>query len=169
MNRGKKKCNTMKKIRKNLADVLNIDLHQTECTFEGECKGTCPKCKQEEDILNKEIAKRAGVLAIGATATLSLAACSPQGIFPSEPLSGDIAVIDEIDLDRQDTPIDLDIGEPKEIEELSGDMEYVPPSDLNLKDIISENKDKILDLLDNLKQDDDDLYTTTGVLPYIGE
>ena len=30
----------------------DIDLKQEECTYKGECSGTCPKCKQEEEILN---------------------------------------------------------------------------------------------------------------------
>lgn len=80
MNRHKAKCDVLKKIRKNIADRLGIDLHQRECTFEGECTGTCPKCKQEEDILNREIARRAGALAVGATASLMLTACVPVGI-----------------------------------------------------------------------------------------
>ena len=46
MNRHKVKCDLLKKLRKDLSDTLGIDLHQTECTFEGECTGTCPKCRQ---------------------------------------------------------------------------------------------------------------------------
>lgn len=51
----KEKCKTLKKVRKSIADVLGVDLHQTECTYEGDCPGTCPKCKKEEEILNKAI------------------------------------------------------------------------------------------------------------------
>ena len=54
---NKKKCRQLREIRKELADKLNIDLHQTECTFKGDCSGTCPKCEQEEQILNKALAK----------------------------------------------------------------------------------------------------------------
>ena len=55
MNKHKKKCNELKKIRKILADKLGLDLHQKECTFDGDCKGTCPKCEAEEKALNKAI------------------------------------------------------------------------------------------------------------------
>ena len=48
MNTGKAKCERLKQIRKDLAEQLNIDLQQKECTFKGNCKGTCPKCKQED-------------------------------------------------------------------------------------------------------------------------
>ena len=43
---GREKCNKLKKIRAAVAEKLGIDLHQVECTFEGECTGTCPKCTQ---------------------------------------------------------------------------------------------------------------------------
>lgn len=65
MNKGRAKCDRLKKIRKAVADKLNVDLHQSECTFEGNCRGTCPKCKQEEEILNRELLKRAAGAGIG--------------------------------------------------------------------------------------------------------
>lgn len=77
MNKHKAKCDKLKKVRKVIADKLGVDLHQTECTYQGDCTGTCPKCKQEEEILNKEIMRRtvgvgaAGILALG------LAGCTP--------------------------------------------------------------------------------------------
>lgn len=77
MNKGRAKCDRLKKIRKAVADKLNVDLHQSECTFEGNCRGTCPKCKQEEEILNRELLKRAAGLGVGTLAGLSLAGCSP--------------------------------------------------------------------------------------------
>lgn len=69
-NRHKEKCNELKGIRKKLADKLGIDLHQRECSFEGECKGTCPKCAQEENILKKALLS--GAVALSAVA---LTAC----------------------------------------------------------------------------------------------
>lgn len=66
----KEKCSVMKQMRKKIADKLGIDLHQTECTFQGECNGTCPKCAHEENILNKAI--------LGSTivaSSLALCAC----------------------------------------------------------------------------------------------
>lgn len=90
MNKHKAKCDVLKKIRKGIADKLGIDLHQRECTFAGECKGTCPKCKQEEDILNREIARRAGALALGATASFMLTACAPAGNGMPQDLDGAI-------------------------------------------------------------------------------
>ena len=104
---SKEKCKTLKDIRKSLADSLGIDLKQTECTFEGECSGTCPKCKQEENILNSALLKKGAVILGTAVLTTSLAACTPQ-----ESLSGNIQ--------QQEPPT---IETPSDI---AGDMQ--PPS-----------------------------------------
>ena len=77
MNKNKAKCDLLKSVRKKIADKLNVDLKQSECTFQGTCTGTCPKCKQEEEILNNELLKRAKAIGVGAIATISLAACGP--------------------------------------------------------------------------------------------
>lgn len=44
MARGRYICNTLKAIRKQIADANGIDYSPEECHFNGECKGTCPKC-----------------------------------------------------------------------------------------------------------------------------
>lgn len=78
MNRYRARCDRLKKIRRAIADKLGIDLHQVECTYEGDCTGTCPKCEQEENRLNKELLRRAlGVGAIGLMA-FNLSGCTPN-------------------------------------------------------------------------------------------
>ena len=57
-NDNKEKCKHLRRVRKQIADDLNIDLHQVECTYEGICSGTCPKCEQEENILNAALLKK---------------------------------------------------------------------------------------------------------------
>ena len=47
MKRGKYVCKTLKEIRKQVADANGIDYEPTECTHEGDCAGTCPRCEQE--------------------------------------------------------------------------------------------------------------------------
>lgn len=54
----KEKCRELKKIRAQIAEDLGIDLKQSECTYEGYCSGTCPKCKSEEMKLNLAIMKK---------------------------------------------------------------------------------------------------------------
>ena len=72
MNKHRKKCDHLKQVRKNVADSLGIDLRQTVCTYEGDCKGTCPKCENEEKILSKALLKSTAVVA---GAALMFTAC----------------------------------------------------------------------------------------------
>lgn len=55
MNKHKEQCDILKAQRKKLADELGIDLNQSECTFDGNCLGTCPKCQEEERLLNEAL------------------------------------------------------------------------------------------------------------------
>lgn len=67
----KERCSVLKKVRKTIADNLGIDLHQTECTYEGECSGTCPKCAKEEKILNKALISGTAI-----ASSVALCACN---------------------------------------------------------------------------------------------
>ncbi|MDR1761358.1 MAG: TonB family protein, partial [Bacteroidales bacterium] len=58
MTRGKKTCKILKEIRKQIAEKNNIEYITSECGFQGECKGTCPKCEQEVRYLESELRKR---------------------------------------------------------------------------------------------------------------
>lgn len=78
---NKEKCRKLKSIRKEMADQLGVDLKQTECTYEGECSGTCPKCKNEENILNKVLLSGAAIV----TGTM-LAACAPDEVIGGDVL-----------------------------------------------------------------------------------
>lgn len=57
-NPGKAKCEVLKDIRKQIAAANDIDYNTRECTFQGECTGTCPACEQELAYLTEEIRKR---------------------------------------------------------------------------------------------------------------
>ena len=108
MNKHRKKCDHLKQIRKNVADAVGVDLKQTECTYEGDCKGTCPKCQQEEKTLAKALLQGT---AVAASAAIMLAGCASNNdyygdgyagglmepeVYIDEPaLEGDIAIIEE--------------------------------------------------------------------------
>lgn len=55
---GKEKCRYLRSVRKSIAEENNIDMDFEECTYEGECRGTCPKCDSELEFLNGELEKR---------------------------------------------------------------------------------------------------------------
>lgn len=122
----KEKCKELKKIRAQIAADLGVDLKQSECTYEGYCSGTCPKCKSEEMKLNLAIMKqqmesadmKRKVAAAGLTtaAALSLSGCNiadtqnweaTEGVLPapttmsSEVLDGDVEYIDESEPNSQ--------------------------------------------------------------------
>lgn len=93
--RGRNICNTLKAIRKQIADANGISYSPEECHFKGECKGTCPKCEQDVRDLEHELHLRqmagkaikvAGV-ALGITALASSAtSCATQkGYYKSTP------------------------------------------------------------------------------------
>ena len=87
----KEKCRELKQIRAKMAEDLGVELHQTECTYEGYCSGSCPKCKQEELRLNAAIIKKQleeadikrRVAAVGLTtaAALCLSGCNTPDMY----------------------------------------------------------------------------------------
>ena len=56
--KGHNICDTLKAIRKQIADANGIDYSPEECHFTGECKGTCPKCEQDVRYLEHELRLR---------------------------------------------------------------------------------------------------------------
>ena len=58
MKKGKQTCKILKEIRKQIAAENDIKLVVEECTYQGDCKGTCPKCEAEVRYLERELEKR---------------------------------------------------------------------------------------------------------------
>ncbi|MBP5758869.1 MAG: energy transducer TonB, partial [Bacteroidales bacterium] len=56
--RGKKICGYLKGIRRKIAEENDIKLDIPECTYEGECRGTCPRCEWEVQYLEKTLFER---------------------------------------------------------------------------------------------------------------
>lgn len=55
MNTGKEKCELLKKIRQQIAEKYGLSYCPTECTHEGDCLGTCPKCDAELVDLQRQL------------------------------------------------------------------------------------------------------------------
>ena len=55
---GKEKCETLKQVRREIAEQNNINLAIEDCTYHGECSGTCPKCEEELRVLEEALDKR---------------------------------------------------------------------------------------------------------------
>lgn len=58
MTRGRHTCNTLKAIRKQIAEANDIEYEPQECTHKGDCAGTCPACEAEVHYLESELLKR---------------------------------------------------------------------------------------------------------------
>ena len=78
MTRGKNICNELKAVRHRIAEENDIPLEIRECTYKGECLGTCPRCEAEVQYLERELEKRIrlGKVATVAGVALGLAACT---------------------------------------------------------------------------------------------
>ncbi len=93
---GKNKCRILKQIRRTIADENDIPYVTRECTYQGECKGTCPRCEAELRYLEEQLEKRrrlgkkVAVAAVAASLTLSMTGCDWPFRGGSQQLEGDV-------------------------------------------------------------------------------
>lgn len=77
MTHWKNICNQLKEVRRRIAEENDIPLEIEECTYKGECRGTCPRCEAEVRYLENALAGRLrlGKVATVAGLALGLASC----------------------------------------------------------------------------------------------
>ncbi|GEM_PF-1101605 len=141
----KEKCKKLKEIRKKVADKIGIDLHQSECTYEGPCSGTCPKCAMEEQRLNRALLGKAALATGVAAMSIGLAGCQQA----ETTLEGDIEVsstVQQLEGEEGYKPdseseewnttenmttekITTEATTTEEVIELEGDVVYVPETE----------------------------------------
>ena len=79
---GKEKCRILKEIRAEIARQNDIAWVVSECSHQGDCRGTCPKCEQEVRQLEAALARREAlgktiaVAGISAGLALTVAGCA---------------------------------------------------------------------------------------------
>ncbi len=111
MSTGKEVCRHLKAVRRDIADKNDIELIQEECTHEGPCRGTCPKCEQEVRYLEEKLSERkrlgkaASIIGVAATiaGSVALTSCDqplggdpmPEGMIIEQPLEGDPYIPDD--------------------------------------------------------------------------
>lgn len=82
MNHGKKTCDQLKAVRQQIADANGIDYKPHECSFEGECRGTCPACEGEMRYIERELQRRQSlgkkIAVVGIATGLSTAIATTQ-------------------------------------------------------------------------------------------
>lgn len=147
---GKAKCKILREIRKKIAEANDITVVTKECTHQGNCKGTCPKCEAEVRYLEQELEKRRRLGKKISVAALSaglafLTACgiaggtaakeAPELHTPRrsrETMEKENGADIELDGDvlagaAPDPDPELEwMGEPVEYVELEGDVAYCP-------------------------------------------
>ena len=108
--RGKEKCKALKEIRRQIAEKNDIPYVVSQCTHQGDCRGTCPRCEAELRYLERELAVRQGlgkavaVVGISASVCAGLTACSPAEMIRNAPGGG--------------------------VEDIAGEMTVVQPEDI---------------------------------------
>lgn len=55
------KCEFLRDLRRQFAQANDIPYETQECTFEGECPGTCPRCDAEVEYLEEMLQERIGL------------------------------------------------------------------------------------------------------------
>jgi len=89
MTHGRKICNTLKQIRQQIAEKNEIEYVTSDCNFEGECQGTCPKCESELQYIENELHKRTqlGKVVVVAGISLGIAGTFAGCITPKQNVS----------------------------------------------------------------------------------
>ena len=86
--KGKSKCKILKDIRRHIAAENGIEFITSECKYQGDCSGTCPKCEEEVRYLEAELKKRqkAGkAIAVAGIAATMLVGCGTPAVETTGP------------------------------------------------------------------------------------
>ena len=144
MARGKQTCKILKEIRKQIAAENDIKLVIEECTYQGDCLGTCPKCEAEVRYLEHELEKRQrlGKAAIFAGMTIgtaiTAAGCGPLAPTPNGMMENPRDTIVATDTIRNDS-----VEEPILLE---GDVLAPLPDTLELYGKSAGKNDEIIEM-----------------------
>lgn len=120
---GKSRCKILKDIRKQIAQSNDIAFVTSECKYQGDCKGTCPKCESEVRYLEQELEKRRKKgLAITLTGLATAATLTASGCFrPVEPeLEGVLEETKPIETESEEATGEM--GAIIDTEELDGEI-----------------------------------------------
>ena len=86
MDKSKITCETLKAIRKQVADANGIVYTPAKCDFEGVCTGTCPACESERKYIEDQLSlkRKAGNIVKIAGLVTSLTALAPLATVAQE-------------------------------------------------------------------------------------
>lgn len=172
---GKEKCELLKSIRKNIAEMNGIEYYPEQCDHEGNCPGFCPRCDMEASYLMKELRKKE---AAGFPIRIDTESLAQFESLSSEPIeeddedciAGDIRTPGIIappeDLDGDIMPLQGDVamhddfeGEPDE-----NDEEDISSEDpINGEQLLEDNREVINNVCRGCSRFDSIMATDKGV------
>ena len=99
MENGHHICNELRALRRHIADENQIPLEMEECTYRGECCGTCPRCDAEVRYLEEALSHRITLgkavtvagLALGLAVGTGIQAQNTTDTTAQKPLAKEIA------------------------------------------------------------------------------
>lgn len=155
--KGKAKCKLLKQIRRKIAEENDISYVTSECKYQGDCSGTCPKCEAEVRYLEDELRKRqnagkaVAVAGIAAAMVVTASGCvSSVGGAPPYPEQE----ISQTDATRQ-----------TEEETLAGGA-TVPTEDTTVPTEGELVDGEIVDIMGEVPEEETDpMYETTAGVP----
>lgn len=117
MARGKNTCRILKDIRRQIAEANDIEFVTSECRYQGDCLGTCPKCEAEVRYLEQQLrarslAGKAVALAGISAGLIFMPSCSSSSSDKSTNANPSDSELVITDLDD-----DFEMGEVMEIED----------------------------------------------------
>lgn len=112
--KGKEKCKALKEIRQKIAEQNDIAFAVSECTHQGDCKGTCPKCESELRYLERQLEIRKNLGKAVVVAGISAGICAPMAACSPAEAIGNVM---------------SELFAPVTDENIAGDVEYIPPSE----------------------------------------
>ena len=126
--KGKKTCKILKDIRRQIALDNDIELVISECTYQGDCLGTCPKCEAEVRYLERELEKRqrlgkaAMISGMALTTMLGLSSC--DGSIP-QPTEGIIPNPDTIEVEKLEGDVPYENTLPDSTDAIEAPLEGI--------------------------------------------
>ena len=111
--KGKEKCKALKEIRQKIAEQNDIAFAVSECTHQGDCRGTCPKCEAELRYLERQLEIRKNLGKAVVVAGISAGMCAPMVACNPIEAVGDVIADVYYTINPSAAPI-------------AGDMQYIP-------------------------------------------
>ena len=118
--KGKQICSYLKSVRREVAAANGIELEIPDCTFDGECPGTCPRCEAEVRQLEQALSHRQSlsqkVAIVGVAMGLALSgmsAASAQNVNPSDSVNCKSLEMDGFADDGTSADDELIVGEAR--------------------------------------------------------